>query len=354
MVIAVAMSGGVDSSTTAALLKSQGHDVFGITMDNHADWESDIANARQICKILGIEHYIMPARKEYKRCVMDVFAEYYANGMTPNPCALCNRDIKMNLLLKFARSKGADLMATGHYIQMDVHDDIVEMREAKNKKKDQSYFLSLVDKNNLKYVRFPLGEIEDKSITRKMAEEFGLPNFEKEESQDICIIKNGNDKEFLHEFYANLNLSVPGDIVLSGTKQILGKHNGIENYTIGQRRGIGVAHNEPLYVVNIDRLANQVEVGTSGILLQNEFTLFSTNWILNTPSAFQAFVKLRSSSEKTQAKITKTTNGAYVELQERSNTPVTPGQICAIYNSNNAVIGAGIIASNIQPQSSQG
>ena len=348
MIIAVAMSGGVDSSTTAALLKSQGHDVFGITMDNHADWESDIANARQICKILGIEHYIMPARKEYKRCVMDVFAEYYANGMTPNPCALCNRDIKMNLLLKFARSKGAELMATGHYIQMNVHNDIVEMREAKNKKKDQSYFLSLVDKNNLKNVRFPLGDIEDKSITRKMAAEFGLPNIEKEESQDICFIKHGNYKEFLHEFYSNLNISMPGDIVLSGTKQILGKHSGIENYTIGQRRGLGISHNDPLYVVDIDSKANQVIVGSSSDLLQKEFTLFSTNWILDAPGSFEAFVKLRSSSEKTKASITKTSTGACVKLLEKSSTPVTPGQICAMYDSNNAVIGAGIIAAKFK------
>ena len=346
MVIAVAMSGGVDSSTTAALLKSQGHDVFGITMDNHADWESDIANARQVCEILGMEHYVMPAREEYKRCVMDVFAEYYANGMTPNPCALCNRDIKMNLLLKFARSKGADLMATGHYIQMDVRDDMVEMREATNKKKDQSYFLSLVAKNNLKYVRFPLGEIEDKSITRKMAEEFGLPNFEKEESQDICFIKHGNYKEFLHEFYANLNLSVPGDIVLSGTKKILGKHNGIENYTIGQRRGVGIAYNEPLYVVDVDRNLNQIVVGSSNDWLRSKFNLFSANWILDTTTSFEALVKLRSSSEKTKAQITKTANGASIELLEKSRTPVTPGQICAIYNANNTVIGAGIIASH--------
>ena len=347
MIIAVAMSGGVDSSTTAALLKSQGHEVFGITMDNHADWESDIANAKQVCDILGIEHYVMPAREEYKRCVMDIFAEYYANGMTPNPCALCNRDIKMNLLLKHARAQGADLMATGHYIQMSVHDDIVEMREAKNKKKDQSYFLSLVDKNNLKNVCFPLGEIEDKSITRKMAAEFGLPNFEKEESQDICFIKHGNYKEFLHEFYSNLNLSIPGDIVLSGTKQILGKHNGIENYTIGQRRGIGIAYNEPLYVVDVDSKSNQIVVGLSSALSQDEFNLFSTNWILDTTTSFAAFVKLRSSSEKTKAEVTKTDAGASIKLLEKSTTPVTPGQICAIYSSDNTVIGAGIIASNL-------
>lgn len=343
MIYAVAMSGGVDSSTAAVLLKSQGHKVFGVTMDNHADWKSDIESAKQVCELLEIEHFVMPARDEYKRCVMDVFAEYYANGMTPNPCALCNRDIKMNLLLKFAKSKGADLMATGHYIRMNVDGDNIEMREAQNAKKDQSYFLSLVNRNNLKYVRFPLGDIEDKETTRKIAKDFGLPNFDKQESQDICFIKNGNYKDFLHEFYANMNLAVPGNIVLSGTKQILGKHNGIENYTIGQRRGVGIAHNEPLYVLDIDRNNNQIIVGKADALSVSTFKLFSTNWILDCPETFEALVKLRSSSEKTEAKISKTETGASVELINSSKTPVTPGQICAMYSKDNVVIGAGII-----------
>ena len=343
MVIAVAMSGGVDSSTTAALLKSKGYDIFGITMDNHADWISDINSAKSVCDVLGIKHYVMPAREEYKKCVMDVFAQYYANGMTPNPCALCNRDIKMNLLLKFALSHGADAMATGHYIQMEVHEDDVKMYEAKNTKKDQSYFLSLVDRNNLKHVIFPLGGIEDKSQTRQMAQEYGLPNFEKEESQDICFIKHGNYKEFLGEFYSELGISMPGNIVLAGTKQILGKHNGIENYTIGQRRGIGISHNEPLYVTRLDKENNQVIVGKSGDLFLKTFKIFSTNWIIDCPDEFEAYVKLRSSSTKTKAAIKKNEKEAVIELVGRSCTPVTPGQICAIYTDDNMVIGGGII-----------
>ena len=343
MVVAVAMSGGVDSSTTAALLKHKGYDIFGVTMDNHADWMSDVTAAKDVCDVLGIEHYVMSAKDEYKRCVMDVFAEYYVNGLTPNPCALCNRDIKMNLLLKFALSHGADAMATGHYIRMEVHGNDIKMFEAKNAKKDQSYFLSLVDRNNLKHVMFPLGEIDDKSITRQMAKEYGLPNFEKKESQDICFIKHGNYKEFLHEFYSELAISTPGDIVLEGTKHILGRHNGIENYTIGQRRGIGISHNEPLYVTRLDRNTNQVIVGKSDNLFLKTFKIFSTNWIIDYPDEFDAYVKLRSSSEKTKATIKKIDKEAIIELKDKSNTPVTPGQICAMYTDNNMVIGGGII-----------
>ncbi len=341
---AVAMSGGVDSSTTAALLKSQGYNIFGITMDHQSDSIADIENAKRICDILEIPHFVMPARDEFKSKVMDVFAEYYSNGLTPNPCAICNRDIKMNMLLKFARSKGADLMATGHYINMEVDGDSILMSESANPKKDQSYFLSLVDRNNLKYVRFPLGKIKDKSETRKMAENFGLPNFAKKDSQDICFIQDGNYKKFLSEFYSNLNLFAEGNIKLKGTDKVLAKHNGIVNYTIGQRRGLGIAFNEPLYVVSLDSKNNEVIVGPSNDLERRHFSIFSTNWVIEMPESFEAFVKLRSLSKKSKAKILKTENGAEIELLEKSLTPVTAGQICAIYNSENAVIGGGIIS----------
>lgn len=341
---AVAMSGGVDSSTTAALLKAQGHEVFGITMDTYTELQDSIEQAREICKILKIDHYVLQAHDEFKRCVIDVFAEYYANGMTPNPCALCNRDIKMNLLLKFAKEQGADLMATGHYVNLTVDSGVVMMYEAKNAKKDQSYFLSLVKKENLECVRFPLGDIEDKNETRELANSFGLPNFDKKDSQDICFIKDGNYKKFLSEFYSDLNLFSEGSVRLKYGDKILAKHNGIANYTVGQRRGLGIAHNAPLYVIELNAENNEVIVGTEDDLDIRQFSIFSMNWIIEMPQSFEAWVKLRSLSKKTKAMIHKTASGANVELLEKSATPVTAGQICAIYNAQSVVVGGGIIS----------
>lgn len=344
-VYAVAMSGGVDSSTTAAMLQARGHQVFGVTMDIHEHCSAVIEGAASVCRTLGIPHFVLDARVEFQRWVMDVFAEYYAHGMTPNPCAFCNRDIKLSLLLNFAFSKGADLMATGHYVNMSVDGVQVLLREAANPRKDQSYFLSLVARGNLRRVRFPLGNVSDKSETRKMAAEFGLHNFAQKDSQDICFIKEGNYKRFLKEKYPDLGVFENGDIRLLDDGQALGKHDGIVNYTIGQRRGLGVAFNEPFYVIALNAGKNEVIVGNASALDRREFGIFSANWILDMPSEFEATVKLRSLSGKTKARITKNNDGseAKVELLEPSTTPVTPGQVCAIYDAHSTIIGAGII-----------
>lgn len=344
MIYAVAMSGGVDSSTVAALLKSQGHDVFGITMDIHSYCEDAIENARKVCELLKIPHYVVDLRNEFKRCVMDVFAEYYANGLTPNPCALCNRDIKLNLLLNAAKSMGADLMATGHYVRLIVDGDKVELSEARNSKKDQSYFLSLVDKNNLKYVRCPLGDIESKSMTRQLASDFGLPNFDKTDSQDICFIKHLSYKEFLHKFYPSLPFAHSGNIVLSETKQILGKHNGIENFTIGQRRGIGVPFHQPLFVKSINATSSEVEVSTTNIAVQHRFLVTSVNFIAESFMPFKALAKLRSCCVKIKVICQASMNGLLVDAcSDHCTVPVTPGQICTLYSPDCVVVGGGII-----------
>ncbi len=337
------MSGGVDSSTVAAIWKNEEQDVFGITMYLHEHSESSITNAKKVCEKLNIQHFVFDIRKSFKKAIIDTFADYYAKGLTPNPCAFCNRDIKLNLLLQFAKDKGADFMATGHYANLKISDGEVILSEAEDKSKDQSYFLSLVSKDNLKYAKFPLGKIHNKSETRKIAESFGLHNFEKKDSQDICFIQNGNYKDFLKTFYSEIPLFRPGDIRLINTDRILGKHNGITNYTIGQRKGLGISYETPLYVINLDPNKNEVIVGSKEDLEKPQFSILYTNWLLDYPENFKGYIKLRSVAKKVEAKIKKTINNASIELLEKSQTPVTDGQICAIYNDSNEVIGAGII-----------
>lgn len=344
LIYAVAMSGGVDSSATATILKNAGYEIFGITMNIHEYCSSAIENAEKVCEKLGIQHFVFDCKVEFRKNIMDVFANYYANGLTPNPCALCNRDIKMNLLLKFAIEKGANLMATGHYVKMSIDDEFVKLQEAKNQNKDQSYFLSLVNKENFKNIRFPLGNFSDKLETRKMAASFGLHNFEQKDSQDICFIQNGNYKSFLKDFYSNLNLFSSGDIKLNGTNRALAKHNGIANYTIGQRRGLAIAFNDPLYVTELNSNENEVIVGTKKDLVRMQFSLFEINWLVDVDDSFIAFVKLRSFSKKTKAEITKNEeNKVIINLLDIPTTPVTPGQVCAIYDEANIVLGAGVI-----------
>ncbi|MDR1233999.1 MAG: tRNA 2-thiouridine(34) synthase MnmA [Holosporales bacterium] len=344
-VYAVAMSGGVDSSVVATMLQRDGHDVFGITMDIHENCLEDITDAQIVCHKLGIQHHVFDVRAEYQRKVIDLFVDYYSRGLTPNPCAFCNRDLKLNILVDYAREMGADLMATGHYANLTIDADHVFLAEATNIGKDQSYFVSLAPRTKLLSTRFPLGNMPNKDQTRAMAQEFGLPNFRKKDSQDICFIRQGNYKEFLRNLKTNLNLFAPGHIKLQDSGQIIGEHDGLANYTIGQRKGLGVSHSDPLYVVGLDPEHREVIVGNRGDLTVSEFTVWAVNWLIDMGEEFEAFVKIRSFSQKTRAKIKRNTNGDItINLQEECRTPVTQGQVCAMYNANNQVIGAGIIA----------
>ena len=342
---AIAMSGGVDSSMAAVLIQREGHNLFGLTMHIHDNCSKAIEDAKKICDTIGIQHHVLDLRDEFKTLVIEEFVRYYQNGKTPNPCALCNRDIKMNLLLKFALKKGANFMATGHYVNLTVDDnEHVFMKEAANLKKDQSYFLSMVSRENLKLIRFPLGNMKNKDETRALALEAGLHTFSKKDSQDICFIKDNDYKKFLQNFQTNSNLFNYGHIILAQSGEILGKHNGIANYTIGQRKGLGISYPEPLYVLKIDSSNCNVIVGTKQDINESEFSIKDINWIIDQAELFQAFVKLRSIAEKSLAIIKKLpNNSAKIVLQTESKTPITPGQICAIYSSENYVIGAGII-----------
>lgn len=331
------MSGGVDSSTVAALLLAEHKDIFGVTMYLHGNSEQTVENAAKICRDLAIEHFVFDFRQEFTEKVMNTFKNYYIHGLTPNPCAFCNRDIKMSLLLKKSLTKGADLMATGHYARSNKS---VSLMEAVNKAKDQSYFLSLVPKQNLQKIIFPLGTIKSKEETRRLAERFNLRCYTTKDSQDICFVSNNNYKSFL---ISTSLLQGQGSIIHVASGQILGGHRGIFNYTIGQRKGLGISYKNPLYVIKIDSKNNIIYVGEKEFLQKLTFFVKQQNWLADTSDQFKATVKLRSSCRKVLAKICKTEgNKLKVELLEPNDTPITSGQICALYD-NEVVLGGGVI-----------
>ncbi len=339
-VYAVAISGGVDSAVTAAKLLKDGHDVFGVTMlltDQNKD--TLIEAAKTVADNLKIPHYICDLRTEFKKNVIDYFVNAYRSGLTPNPCAICNKKIKLSKLLQFAKNHGADYMATGHYAKL-VHDkDTTELYEGANFNKDQSYFLSLTSIDHLKYIRFPLQNITDKSITRELAKSYGLPNFAKTDSQDICFVTNNDYVSVINKYSSTSN--IVGDFVLNG--KTVGKHNGIANYTIGQRKGLGISYACPLYVTMIDAKNNTITLGKRVDLLKNTFILNDVNFLSEISSKEKLFVKIRSGNKKLSAKVDQSKDGLKIKLLEPNVTAVCPGQVCAVYNTNGKVIAGGLI-----------
>ncbi len=392
-IYAVAMSGGVDSSTVAALLLREGHEVFGVTMLTQAtpDCQNVINNASKVAKQLNIKHYVLDIIDDFKKEVIDYFISAYLQGTTPNPCAICNKKIKLSKLLMFAKEKGADYLATGHYASIDYINNTLYLKESKNLLKDQSYFLSLTDKEHLKYIKTPLSNITNKLETRTLAKQFGLSNFQEKDSQDICFIKHNDYISFIKDNIKNEKLiSKRGDIILQNTDNIIAQHNGLMNYTIGQRKGIGISYSEPLYVINMDYIKNQVTVGTKKDLLVKQFKVKQMNWLLEHNNDFECYVKVRSGHSKFKALINIQTNinnvfqhniqannttkvninveynsnicennnmqhnnnkddcimhynEILVNLLEPNTVAICPGQVCALYNEYNTVIGAGII-----------
>ena len=327
-VIAVAMSGGVDSSVAATILKKK-HDIFGVTMLLHKHSEDAIASAANVCKQIGISHYVIDLVVPFKQKIIEMFQYEYQSGRTPNPCCICNRDIKMGLFLKQSLALGADFMATGHYANNTNH----HLEEACNKVKDQSYFLSLVDANCLAKVKFPLGCFENKSQIREIASNLKLEVANKPDSQNICFLPNN---------YKTIMPPSSGKIIHIKTNEVLGKHNGVFNYTVGQRRGLGISYHHSLYVIKI--IDNNVYVGESDMLQNGTFIIKDINWLEEQNKQFNALVKIRSSCKKCPAIVTKLSdNIAEITMQSNDHAAIAPGQICAMYN-NNYVIGGGIIS----------
>jgi len=350
--IVVAMSGGVDSSCVAALLKSKGYDVVGITLqlyDQAQDLKrkgaccagQDIYDAKMVSERLGIPHYVLDYESLFKQSVIDEFVESYINGETPIPCVKCNQTVKFRDLLKFAKDLGADALATGHYVRRINGADGAQLHRAIDPTKDQSYFLFATTKEQLEFTHFPLGS-NTKEETRMMAQKFGLKVADKPDSQDICFVPNGSYADII----AKLRPEglVPGDIVhLDG--KVLGRHNGIVNYTIGQRKGLGISSLEPLYVIKLDAEKAQVIVGPNEALDKMKFKVKNANWLISDlVHEIRCSVKVRSGHKPVSALvIPDLANNGFDVILDDFERAVTPGQACVIYDDTR-VLGGGWIS----------
>jgi tRNA-specific 2-thiouridylase len=347
--VVVAMSGGVDSSVVAGLLKQEGYNVIGITLQLYSSNTSakkgsccsgiDIYDARRVAQKLDIPHYVFNYEKTFKEDVIDYFINAYENGETPIPCVKCNETVKFRDLMNFAKKLEADCMATGHYIKRKGSTKNAHMYRAEDKSKDQSYFLFSTTQDQLDYLRFPLGDIP-KDKTRKIAEDIGLVVFDKKDSQDICFIPDGDYKKFIKSH------KKIGEIIdLDGN--VLSHHEGIQNYTIGQRRGLGISNESPLYVVDILKETNQIVIGSKADLLGKSLLLDSLNFIMPdfdfSPSNLEipCSAKIRSLSEPRKGTFLKQANTFSFEFDEPAEA-ITKGQACVLYD-HDRVLGGGII-----------
>ncbi|MEP2579117.1 MAG: tRNA 2-thiouridine(34) synthase MnmA [Roseibium sp.] len=354
--VVVAMSGGVDSSVVAALMKQQGYDVVGVTLQLYdhgalvAKAKSccagvDIHDARRAAETIGIPHYVLDYESRFKEQVMDRFADSYIAGETPIPCVSCNQTVKFTDLLKTARDLGADALATGHYVRSEAAGNRRALYRPADLDRDQSYFLFATTQEQLDFVRFPLGGMP-KSKVRELAAGFGLSVAGKPDSQDICFVPDGDYAAVIRKLRPNA--AEPGAIVhMDG--RTLGRHDGIIHYTIGQRRGLGVATGEPLYVVRLDPEERRVVVGPRAALATRTILLREMNWIGDQPLAegdeIEIFAKVRSTRPPAPATLRILNGKAFVDLSN-AETGVAPGQACVFFDGDDEtarVLGGGWI-----------
>ncbi|OGO18195.1 MAG: tRNA 2-thiouridine(34) synthase MnmA [Chloroflexi bacterium RBG_16_50_11] len=343
MKAAVAMSGGVDSSLTAALLKQEGHDVFGVTMrlTDSVNSRNAVEDASKVAAKLGIPHYAIELRDIFSYTIIDDFCREYRLGHTPNPCVLCNRQIKFGALWEKAGELGADFLATGHYarIERDKSSKYL-LKKGADRRKDQSYFLYRLTQEQLSHTLFPLGNLT-KAKVRQIAKEIGLPVAERPESQEICFIPDNDYAGFLKD---NLPGQIGSGPIIDQQGKVLGQHDSIAFYTVGQRKGLGIAAARPLYVTAIEPVKNAVVVGTKEQTYTDELITDNLNWIAGSPPVIPINIKARIRYRHPEAEAIVSpldNNSVHVKFAE-PQMAVTPGQSVVFYDDD-AVIGGGRI-----------
>ncbi len=369
--IVVAMSGGVDSSVVAGLLAREGYDVVGMTLQLYDHGKAihrkgaccagrDIHDAKRVADKLGIAHYVLNYESRFREAVIDSFADSYMAGETPIPCVICNQTVKFVDLLATARELGAQALATGHYIRSHIIDEQTARRamyRPRDDNRDQSYFLFATTQDQLDYLRFPLGDLP-KSRTREIARELGLDIADKSDSQDICFVPSGKYSDIISKL--NPLAGEPGDIVhIDG--RLLGFHEGIINYTVGQRRGIGVATGEPIYVVHLDRENRRIIVGPREALATHRLKLRDVNWLGDgrldelSSDGVAIYVKVRSTRPPVEARLFHLDGDVFVDIVD-GESGVARGQACVFYadeHDDTRVLGGGFISETLHSREIQ-